>query len=249
MTINVYWSRANPSFSDLEGLGFPSSAYMSPLRIEEPAALTKHLNYKEFFGPNVSRCPAIVDDIKNTFVIKSPIDITIDIGNNSFQVHNQDLPFAQSFLGEPQGKFGVHQLSISYNFFSEKSLLITQLPAYYDTNSYIDNTHTISASFDIGKWYRPAGKPAFILKKGVKQIVIKQGDPLLYVKFNTQEKVKLIEFDDTEFRNLKERSPDWVCTTLKRQTESVTPLAKCYELFELYKMRQRILKLIKRNIV
>ena len=249
MTINVYWSRANPGFSELESLGFPSSAYISPLRIEEPVPLTKHLNYKEFFGPSVSRCPAIVDDIKNTFVIKSPVDITIDISKSSFQVTNQDLAFAQAFLGEPQGKFGIHQLSLSYNFFAEKSLLITQLPAYYDSNSYIDNTHTITASFDIGRWYRPAGKPAFILKKDAKQVVIKQGDPLLYVRFNTQEKVKLIEFDDTVFRNLKERSPDWICTTFKRQANSVTPLAKCYELFEMYKMRQRMLKLIKKNLV
>jgi hypothetical protein len=249
MTINVYWTRTNPSFDDLTALGFPTSAYMSPLRIEEPIPLTKHLDYKSFFGPQASRCPAVVDDIKNTFVIKSPVDITIDISPNSFKVENQDLAFAQAFLGEPQGKFGVHQLSLCYNFFSEKSLLLTQLPAYYDTNSFIDNTYTISASFDIGRWYRPAAKPAFVLKDTAKQIVIKQGDPLLYIRFNTQEKVKLIEFDDSEFKSMKEKSPEWICTTLKRQSGNITPLAKCYEYFERYKMRNRILKIIKNNII
>ena len=249
MSITVYWTRCNPGFKDLGASGFATDTYMSPMRYEAPVPLLKHMDYQEFFGPSVSKCPAIVDDIKNTFVIKSPVDITLKISGNKFDVDNQTLPFAQAFLGNPQGKFGIHQLSQSYLFFAEKSLILSQLPAYYEQNNFVDSTFAISASFDIGRWYRPAAKPAFIIKKGVKQITIKQGDPLIYIKFNTSEKVKLVEFDDVEFRNLEERSPEWVCTSLKRQAANIIPLAKCYEFFEQYHMRRRILKLIKNNII
>ena len=249
MSITVYWTRRNPGFKELESAGFGSDNYMSPMRYHAPVPLLKHIDYREFFGPNVSRCPAIVDDIKNTFVIKSPIDITLKIAGNKFEVEQQTLEFAQSFLGNPQGKFGLHQLALSYLFFAEKSLVLSQLPAYYDQNSFTDSTFTISASFDIGRWYRPAAKPAFIIKKGVKQITIKEGDPLIYIKFNTSEKVNLVEFDDVEFRNLNERSPEWICTAFKRQAVNIVPLAKCYEFFEQYHMRRRILKLIKNNII
>ena len=127
--------------------------------------------------------------------------------------------------------------------------MLTQLPAFYDSNSFTNNTFSISGSFDIGRWYRPSGKPAFIIRPDSKKITIKQGDALLYVKFNTQDKIKLIEFDDREFIAMKERSPEWVCGTLKRHTNSILSLAKCYDLFDQYKMRRRILKTIKKNTI
>jgi ArsR family metal-binding transcriptional regulator len=48
---------------------------------------------------------------------------------------------------------------------------------------------------------------------------------------------------------LEERSPEWICTSFKRQAVNIIPLAKCYEFFEQYHMRRRILKLIKNNII
>ena len=41
MTVNDYWTRSNPGRGDLEKLGFPTSTYMSPMRIEEPVSLSK----------------------------------------------------------------------------------------------------------------------------------------------------------------------------------------------------------------
>jgi hypothetical protein len=164
-------------------------------------------------------------------------------------VLKQELDFAKAFLGDPQGKWGIHQLGMGYLFFAEKSLLATQLPAYYDDNDFTKFTHTISSSFDIGNWFRVAGKPAFMIKKDAKTIDIKDGDPLIYYKFNTTEKVKLIEFDDQELQSLNEKSPEWLCSTLKDHSDKVLTLEKCYAYFNQFKMRQRLLKLIKRNLI
>jgi len=249
MTVNVYWTRSNPGFKDLQMIGFGPDAMMSPMRLAEPEPLLKHMNYQEFFGPLVSKCPAIVDDLRNIYVIKSPVNLKLHIGRNSIKVENQEINFAKAFLGEAQGKFGIHQLGMGYLFFSEKSLVATQLPAYYESNSFVDNTFSISASFDIGQWFRPAAKPAFIFKPGTTEVDIKEGNPLLYMKFNTTEKIKLIEFDDVEFKQLQERSPEWLCSNLKKQSMASVSLEKSYEYFNQYKMRRRILKLIKNNLV
>jgi hypothetical protein len=251
MTINVYWTRSNPGIDDLQRIGFGTDAILSSMRVPEPVPLLKHMDYQEFFGPLVARCPAIVDDLKNIFVIKSPVDLKLHIGmgKSTIKVVNQEMNFAKAFLGESQGKFGIHQLGMGYLFFSEKSLIATQLPAYYESNSFVNNTFSISASFDIGQWYRPSAKPAFIFKPGTTEIDIKEGDPLIYIKFNTQEKIKLIEFDDTEFKRLGDQSPEYICSNLKKQSSFTISLAKCYEYFNQYKMRRRILKLIKNNTV
>jgi len=249
MTINVYWCRSTPNMQEVLATGGGVDSFISPLRVAATEPLLKHIDYKEFFGPAVSKCPAIVDDLKNIFVIKSPISIKIEVGNTRMNVTGQTVDFAKSFLGNPQGKFGIHQLGLGYLFFSDKSLMATQLPAYYDQNSFTENTFAISASFDIGRWFRPAAKPAFIIKPGVKEINIKEGDALIYFKLNTTEKVNLIEFDNPKTNLDSEENPAMLCAMLKKQSQGIIPLAKCYDYFDQFKMRQRILKLIKSSTI
>lgn len=233
MTIDVYWSRSNPICGE--------TITMSPLRFYPPEPLMKHIDYKEFFGPQVSKCPAIIDDLKNIFVIKSPVDLNIIITDNNVEIEGQSLEFAQAFLGGPQGKAGIHQLGMGYNFFAEKSLKVTQLPAYYDSNGFTENTHQITASFDAGRWFRTSGKPTFVFKPGNRTISLKEGEALMYFKFNTDEKVKLIEFEETpEMQKLAN-----ICATLKFHSQGISPLAECYEYFDRYNMRRRVLKAIK----
>jgi hypothetical protein len=249
MTVNVYWTRANPDSTKFEKRGFPPSNMLSPLRVAAPIPLSNHLDFKEFFGPIAIKCPAIVDDLKNVYVIKSPVDLKLIFENGRVNVENQSIDFARSFLGDPMGKHGLHQLELSYLFFAEKSLLMTQLPAYYDSNNFTSTTFNITASFDIGKWFRVAGKSTFLIKPDTTCIDIKEGDALLYIKFNTQEKVKLIEFSDQELKAMGDQGFETICSKLKDHSANVLTLEKCYEYFENYNMRKRILKMIKRNKV
>lgn len=247
MTVNVYWTRSIPDYAGLMMIGSSPNEYMSPMRLPEPESLLKHIDYKNFFGPTVAQCPAIVDDIKNVYVIRSPVSIKLNIHYNRLDIDHQSVEFGKAFIGPSQGKFGVHQLGFGYLFFAEKNLIASQLPAYYTQNDFTEKTFAISASFDIGQWYRPMAKPAFIFKPGINSIEIKEGDPLIYVKFHTTEKVRLVEFNDIEFQKLDERSPEFACGSLKKQALSVLSLEKCYQYFNNYKMRKRILKLIKGN--
>ena len=58
----------------------------------------------------------------------------------------------------------------------------------------------------------------------------------MYVKFNTDEKIKLIEFDAHELDQLGFHSPINACITLKNQLPP-TPLHKAYEYFDNARMR------------
>lgn len=248
MTINVYWTRVNLRGEDYKKAGFQESNMISPLRIHEPVPLLKHIDHQEFLGPWASKCPALVDDLKNVFVIKSPFDIKLSLGvMNSAKIENQTPEFGKAFFGEPQGRIGMHQTNLPYLFFAEKSLMLSHLPAFYDFNSFTENTFQIVGGFDIGRWFRAAGKPTFIFKPGKTVIDIKEGDALLYIKFNTTEKIKLIEFDNAELDAMGNLSPTLACVNLKEHATEKMSLKKCYEYFDRFKMRQRILKIIKRN--
>ena len=74
--IKVYWTRSYIGHDKIQQMGLNTKSMLSALRIEEPQPLMKHMDYQKFFGPMVSKCPSIVDDIKNVFVIKSPMAVS-----------------------------------------------------------------------------------------------------------------------------------------------------------------------------
>ena len=241
MTVNVYWTRAIAP-------GSGERHFISPLRFQEPVFLTKHIPYKEFLGPSMLHCPGMVDELKRTVVIKSPVGVSLEYEGTNLKVHGQDPEFGSIFFGQPQGKNGIHQLGFGYIFFADKPLMATNLSAYYDNNSYTENTNALCGSYDIGRWLRPGVRPLFQMKPGKKRIDIKEGDALMYVKFNTDEKINLVEFDAHELDQLGFHSPVNACITLKNQLQP-TPLHKAYEYFDNARMRQKVLKIIKRNRV
>ena len=69
--IKVYWTRSYIGHEKIKGLGLNTRAMLSALRIPAPEPLMKHMDYQTFFGPEVSRCPSIVDDIKNCLLYTS----------------------------------------------------------------------------------------------------------------------------------------------------------------------------------
>ena len=240
--IKVYWTRAIAP-------GSGERHFISPLRFQEPIFLNKDIDYKEFLGPELLHCPGIVEEMTKTVVIKSPVTVDLEYADDqNLKIHRQDPAFGQIFFGQPQGKNGIHQLGFGYIFFADKPLMATNLPAYYHDNGYTRNVDAICGSYDIGRWFRPGVRPLFQKKPGTKNININEGDALMYVKFNTEEKIELVEFDAHELDQLGFHSPINACITLKNQLPP-TPLNKEYEYFDIARMRQKVLKIIKRNVI
>ena len=242
MTVNVYWTRAIAP-------GSGERHFISPLRFQEPEFLHKNIDYKEWLGPALLHCPGMVEEMTKTVVIKSPVTVELEYNDNGqLKVHRQDPEFGAIFFGDPQGKNGIHQLGFGYIFFADKPLMATNLPPYYHNNGYTEAVNPLCGSYDIGRWFRPGVRPLFQKKPDATRISINEGDPLMYVKFNTDEKINLVEFDSHELDQLDFHSPINSCITLKNQLPP-TPLHKAYEYFDNARMRQKVLKIIKRNKV
>ncbi len=243
--IKVYWS---PVINVPEGQEF-----VSELKYFEPETVYKDLNAREFFGLGASLCPAIVDETKNTFSAKSPIDFHIKFDHVKKEVmsnYDIDPNFLINYVGEPN-KENIHQIEHpNFLFFSETPLSMTQLPPYYEQTQFSSATMGIAGTYNISSWIRPV-RPAFKFKDNVSEIDIKRGDTLCYFKFNTTEKIKLIRFDSAKLFESK-TGPVMQCLgykNLKAKRFLPTPLAECYKAFENAKYRSKILKYIKENKV
>ena len=240
----VYWG-AFPA--EENGVG------VSELRYAEPVSILKGLKPKEFFGPNASMCPAIIDEGKNTFKINSPIDIDVTF-NEGFDAINSKYPFEDRFLQHYIGPFGpdkVIQLSQpTYLFFSEEPLLMTQLPPYYEQNTFTEHCMGLSATFDISSWFRVV-KPAFKLREGSRRIAMNTNDAIMYLKFNTDEKVKLVRFDTGVFTKEHKDVLDHMVSFKFHKKNPLVPtrLVEGYQAFKRARYHKKISKIIKENIL
>lgn len=243
--IKVYWSPV---------INVPDNQeFVSELKYIEPKSIYKDLNTQEFFGPGASICPAIIDEAKNTFSAKSPIDFHIKFDYSKQEImskYDMGPNFLLKYVGQPN-KEGIHQLEHpNFLFFSEVPLTMTQLHPYYEESQFSTATMGIAGTYNISSWIRPV-RPAFKFRKNQTELDINRGDTLCYFKFNTNEKVKLVRFDSSE---LFKSNTGLVMQclgykNLKAKRFVPTPLLECYEAFNNAKYKNRLLKYIKENEV
>jgi hypothetical protein len=244
MAKTVYWA----AFPAIE-----NDVHVSELKYAEPVSILKDLKPQEFFGPGVSKCPAIINEARNTFKINSPIDLDITFNEDFTQIaskHKVDFDFVKHFIG-PFGPDKIIQLAApTYLFFCEESLEMTQLPPYYEQSNFVKNCMGISGTFNINKWFRVV-KPAFKLRDNCYNIEFDTNTALTYIKFNTEEKVNLVRFDATPFYNEKHDLLNNILSFkyLKKNPLVPTKLSDGYDAFMKARYNKRIMKVIKEHIL
>ncbi len=236
----VYWASSPET---------DTNAYISELKYSSPVNVLKDLKPAEFFGDTASKCPAIIDDCKNIFKINSPIDFSVTF-NNNFTKYETKYDYGNDFVHNFIGPFneGIIQLSSpTYLFFCEEELTMTQLPTYYEDNNFVKNCMGISATFNISKWFRVV-KPSFKFKKDSYTIDIDTNTALMYLKFNTDEKIKLVRFNASAI-------PDSIMLNLmsfkfqKKNPLVPTKLSEIYHAFVKAKYHKIITNKIKENLL
>ena len=144
---------------------------------------------------DIFQCPAFKRSLVNTFVYKSPYDVTITYDENKrYELILPDRSLhddhAASPIDEKTGIEDNHTLQLftgkSNKFlFANSSCEITIESPHFHNKDYC----FLSGSFNIGRWFRPV-HPA-ILNFDQKDISIKRGDPLLYIKFPRDVKIEI----------------------------------------------------------
>lgn len=186
------------------------------------------------------QCPASQKELKNIYVVKAPHDLQLFWDEKTDRLAAKIVKRKNlNQLVHIRGK-GLITIKWASTFFCKDNIEMSQIPAYYHDNDFINSTFLTSGKFNISKWFRHVD-PTFIMKK--RKINIKRGDALFYVKFHTNKKVNLKHFNMNEKLHHYEN----VTTSLKMDVPFL-PLESAYELFLEKKYNSRILKEIKNNL-
>jgi len=146
------------------------------------------------------KCPAYTDYHQNTFIIRSPLDLTITTELNHetkekfVKIKEYDQDFFDKYIYIRECNYDTPTLltfNLQYLFYSEDEECRLELLHPSDHKSDFSNkVSVIPGAFDIAKWYRPV-ECAFSIPEHETTISIKRGDPLYYVRIVTDKKVKL----------------------------------------------------------
>lgn len=195
-------------------------------------------------GVGMMRCPAFVQSISNTFVLRSPINYSFswdkNTGNFSSDMYSQ-REFDDFLLlrDAPNGVLSFNRPG--YIFCSEKPLLMEVAHATYHDTDLQKHAIYLGGTFDIGRHFRNT-EAALALKDSC-TININEHDPVCYVKFQTTEPVKLVPFF---YSNTLSAIKDQMFAA--KAYCKPKPLNFWYDLYNnVY--RKRILKEIKNNLL
>ena len=139
------------------------------------------------------KCPGLSAFLKNTFVIKSPYDLTLTIDPATQNVTSNK--FGQEFFNEninirpatsPKDRL-VIQTFPKYLFVSNSKtpIIVNVMPWFFKPNNF----SVIPGSFDITKWIRPVNLA--IEAHDQTQFEFRRGEPLYCVRFETEDNVVL----------------------------------------------------------
>ncbi len=202
--------------------------YESPKRVRTTEQSASH-------AKSVSRCPAVLNFQSRLFEIKCPVDIAVSFTRHedgTAELHAAGGPHSSIRRGklaqlirmanEAEWRHPdrpILQLALPYIFVADAPVLINQLaPFLYYREDALPGT-MFAGRFPIHVWPRPI-MWSFEWHDTQKPLVIKRGDPLFYVQFETmpQERpVQLVEAELTtelqEYLDLISGTVDYVSRT------------------------------------
>lgn len=228
----------------------PDLYHKDYLLYQEPDSLYKDLlkdKDKSNDYNNYLDCPAFLKFIHNGFVVRSPYncDLTIDYNTGRFLQDGKVNDIAEHFKPRPSCRNGMLMFNLYHNFifYSEDSIEMSTMPAFMHNSELQSKCTYLPGTYDVSKWFRMIDG-AYEMKTSFDKLNLRRGDPMYYVKFNTNDAVKLVRFDLTaEIWNLTQG-----CIQYKKY-QPKKPLNYLYKLFAHTGMNKLILKKIKENII
>jgi hypothetical protein len=187
-------------------------------------------------------CTALHNLSDNMFFLNSPFDIDIELDNEG-----QIIPSKRSEWFNERGQTMDDAFNLDFDYeihlFSEDPVEITLTPPYLHQSSIPKYGFVSAVKWDISSWFRPVVL-IFQLWPGVRELRIKQGEPLMYISFNTERQIVFKQFRQTP----TVRQISTACLEHKFLFQFL-PLKKMYDKFFRQGLRDDLLKEIKNNII
>jgi hypothetical protein len=240
----VYWS---PPITTYDGEIIDRSfLYPKP----ESIFLDKSRQKSKLSMPHASffACPAVNKKMQNTIVFSNSVNSSYhfdftDIENKVVESVPNSLDI--SVLRNPILDSGpCLSIGLSYMLFAEESVNAFFTPPYFHEAKYTKYGAVMPGEFDIGQWFRPYHIDLQMWNnKG--NLVIEDGEPLFYVEFKTDKRIKLKQFNMNKTLTSFSNS----CVDVTRIFGPGQTLKSRYDRFKQVGMRDKVLTEIKKNLV
>jgi len=202
-------------------------------------------------GQHLLGCPAHRSVKSDTLILDFPINIHVvfdEVGNPI--VENK----YNNFINKDSGRTSTHDDTMSNRyavqfkgapiFFCEESLDIELFPPYMHNVSSTQYGALTAGKFDIGQWFRPLYID-YMLWNNVREIILKEDEPCMYIKFHTNKRIKLQEFKYNDFI----ASVAWACENISKTYKDRQSLQQRYDLFGKDSLKKALLQEIKKNLL
>jgi hypothetical protein len=236
----VYWA---PFFKRINNHNDPNDWN---LLYEEPEQLYRLLSKDRNKDEEITmfNCPAMINYTKNIYVLKNPIATHLEI--KDWEV----IQKSETGIGGRVDHLSSYKDSsmfvyvLNWVFFTESDSLMVDISSPFASKAPHMNYGTISpGSYDIGKWFRSFNLE-YNLWKGINEFKAEEDEHLAYVRFQTDKKVVLKRFETND-----KLTGYLLGTSSSTSWEKNVPLVKRYERFKNSRMKELVLKEIKRNLV
>ena len=184
MAINVYWCCIEKEW----------------MRAEEPVPVLNDFSKdNKYTESGILRCPAMRDEMTNTFSLRSIYDYEFTVSENDVSSHLYDQDFFNKHVVIRSIKERIFSFSQEIIFFTdEPSLMMSaNLHPYLENNEITKRCISLPGKFDIGKWFRTV-EYGFMLNRDSDQFKINMGDVYQYITFHTDEKIVFKQFYKTD---------------------------------------------------
>lgn len=196
--VEIYWSP----------FALPNKVYQQILLDIKPTSLLSSIQQRRAKNPiipngirkaqggNYQACSALHTLAKNTFIVAAPFDVKLYLDSNGVIAEGTTHPYwFEERISSIENSFSV-DFDMPFMFFSEKSIQAKITPAYMHNLSYANSGFVVPGQFDISNWFRPF-PIIFQLWEGQQTLSFSKGEPLAYITFDTDEEIKLKQFNLT----------------------------------------------------
>ena len=188
----------------------------------------------------IKKCPSVKEFCNNTFVFKNNLNYDLEWIDGFIKTSSKDQDFFNDNVLVRDANIGLCTFKFPADIFlAEKSVMGELSPPFLHDCDINKKAVMVSGSYDMGRHFRSL-ECAFVFRNKNDKIWFKESQPLYYVRFRTEEKIKFQKFIWTaEMKSL------W--NDMIRVREGLKPLQFWYKMFE-SSYRKQFMKLIKQNL-